>query len=73
KLKTHLGQAVINHDKLTDLQKIAQQVELDGLYCYLDRLLETLKKQRAPLNAQMIFDDLLLEWRSLTDKSSERA
>jgi DNA polymerase-3 subunit delta' len=66
KLKCQLGKAIINHDKEPDLQKIAQQVELDGLYQYLDKLLDTLKRQRAPLNGQMILDDLLLDWQSLT-------
>jgi len=66
KLKCQLGQAIINHDKQDDLQKIAQQVELTRLYKYLDKLLDTLKKQRAPLNAQMILDELLLDWQSLT-------
>jgi len=65
KLKNHLNAAIINHDKSTDLQKLAQKVELEGLYRYLDTVLDTLKKQRAPLNAQMIMDDLLLDWKAM--------
>lgn len=66
KLKNHLEQAIVNHDKAADLQKLAQQVELGNLYTFLDKLLDTLRKQRAPLNAQMIMDDLLLDWQSIT-------
>jgi DNA polymerase-3 subunit delta' len=71
KLKCRLGQAIINHDKLADLQNMAQQVELDGLYQYLDKLLDILKKQHAPLNAQMILDDLLIDWQSITTTSQQ--
>lgn len=65
KLKNHLNAAIVNHDKSSDLQKLAQKVELSSLYRYLDKILDTLKKQRAPLNAQMIMDDLLLDWKAM--------
>ncbi len=66
KLKNQLGVGIVNHDKSADLQKLAQRVELGNLYQYLDKILDTLKKQRAPLNTQMIMDDLLLDWKILT-------
>jgi DNA polymerase-3 subunit delta' len=66
KLKNQFGQAIVNHDKSSDLQMLAQQVELTSLYQYLDKILDTLKKQHAPLNTQMIMDDLLLDWKSIT-------
>lgn len=66
KLKNQLGMSIVNHDKSADLQKLAQRVELGSLYKYLDKILDVLKKQRAPLNTQMIMDDLLLDWKILT-------
>jgi len=66
KVKIHLQQAIVNHDKSADLQKLAQQVELSNLYSFLDSILDILKKQRAPLNTQMIMDDLLLDWEAIT-------
>lgn len=70
KMKNHLEQAIVNHDKAVDLQKLAQKVELGSLYLYSDKIMDTLKKQRAPLNAQMIMDDLLLEWEAITTSCS---
>jgi len=70
KLKVNLREAVINHDKSADLQKLAQQVELGSLYQFLDNILDILKKQRAPLNTQMIMDDLLLDWKTLTTSAN---
>ena len=69
KLKNHLNQAIVNHDKLSDLQKLAHRVELGNLYAFLDKLLETLRKQRAPLNTQMIMDDLLLDWQVISSEA----
>ena len=58
--------SIVNSDKSEQLQKLSKRVELSELFQYLDRLVEALQLQRAPLNPQMIMDDLLLQWQQVT-------
>lgn len=54
-----------NPDQLQDLQAMADRVDLVRLYRYLDRILEALRLETANLNRQLLFEDLLFDWRSL--------
>lgn len=62
RLKCHLGSAILNSDKQEELSKIAKKVELSGLFDYLDRIVSASRQASAPLNKQMVMDDLLIQW-----------
>jgi len=66
KMKSHYEQSIVNSDKREELSKIALRVDLSRLYGFLDKLVEANRLQKAPLNKQMVLDDLFLNWQSVT-------
>jgi len=56
------GQRIINQDQQNQLQKIASQVQPAGLYALLDKVLYYIRLKRHPLNQQMLWEDLLINW-----------
>ena len=66
KMKIQRVRSITNHDKFDQLQILVKQVELAGLFRYLDQLLDVLRLQRAPLNSQMVMDELMLEWQKIS-------
>ncbi len=66
KMKVKQAQVIVNKDKLEQLQILAKKVELEGLFCYSDQLIDELRMHRAPLNSQMVMDELMLEWQRIT-------
>jgi len=65
KMNLHQLQSIVNCDKYDQLQILAKKVELAGLYRYLDQLIDALRVQHAPLNSQMVMDELMLEWQHI--------
>lgn len=66
RLKCNTGSIPNNRDLTNDLQKLAQQVDLSGLYQFLDELTAALRIQHTALNMQMLMDGLLLNWERMT-------
>jgi|GEM_PF-4262126 len=56
------GQRIINQDQHNQLQKIASQIQPTGLYALLDKVLYYIRLKRHPLNQQMLWEDLLINW-----------
>ena len=54
-----------NRDLGAGLQNLAQQVDLQGLFEFLDELNTILRMQRSPLNTQMLMEGVLLQWQAL--------
>jgi DNA polymerase-3 subunit delta' len=66
KYKCQQQQAIINQDKLDDLHKLAQRVELHDVLAFLDNLTALLRLQRVSLNSQMTMEELLVNWQTMT-------
>jgi len=54
-----------NRDLGEGLHNLAQRVDLQGLFGFLDELTTILRMQRSPLNEQMLMEGVLLQWRAL--------
>ncbi len=70
KMKLQQLQSIVNSDKADQLQILAKKVELDGLFAYLDQLIDALRLRHAPLNSQMVMDELMLEWQQASTKTN---
>ena len=70
KMKIQRVRSITNDDKLEQLQILVKKVELEGLFRYLDQLIDALRLQRAPLNSQMVMDELMLEWQKISSVST---
>jgi len=66
KMKLQRTQSITNADKLDQLQKLSSKVELERLFLYLDQIIVALRLQQAPLNSQMVMDELMLEWQQIS-------
>lgn len=65
RLKSGLLTTLSNQDLREGLQNLAQRVDLQGLFEFLDELNTILRMQRSPLNAQMLMEGVLLRWQAL--------
>jgi DNA polymerase III subunit delta' len=54
------------------LQKLAQQVDLGGLFELLSELTETLRRQGGAMNQQLVYESILLRWAELTRRNLSR-
>lgn len=72
RLKSGLPLALRNRDFAEGLQNLAQRVDLQGLFIMLDELNELLRMQRTPLNMQLLMEDALLRWQSLSSGNNNR-
>lgn len=54
------------------LQKLAQQVDLSGLFDLLAELTETLRRQGGAMNQQLVYESVLLRWAELTRREPSR-
>ncbi len=52
-----------------DLRQLATRCRLQGLYEYLDQLVKCKQLQTFPLNTQLLWEDLLLSWNKLINKT----
>ena len=66
RLKTAADAEIANRDKRENLHKLAQQVELNRIFTFLDLLTSLLRVQRIPLNPQMTLEHILVQWQTLT-------
>jgi DNA polymerase III subunit delta' len=66
RLKANPESALHNRDLQSGLQNLRQQVDLQGLFRFLDALYAILRMQRSPLNAQMLMEGVLLQWQALS-------
>lgn len=66
RLKSGVDSTLRNRDLREGLQKLAQRVDLLGLYDLLDELNTILRMQRSPLNVQMLMEGVLLRWQTLS-------
>ena len=60
-----------NRDLREGLQNLAQRVDLQGLFEFLDELNTILRMQRSPLNMQMLMEGVLLRWQSLNSGKAD--
>lgn len=65
RLKSNPSASLRNRDLRAGLQNLRQQVDLQGLFTFLDELYTILRMQRSPLNAQMLMEGVLLQWQTL--------
>jgi DNA polymerase-3 subunit delta' len=70
RLKSGLPAALHNRDLREGLQNLAQRVDLQGLFEFLDELNNILRMQRSPLNAQMLMEGVLLQWQALNSSKA---
>jgi len=66
KMKLKRVQSITNTDKHDQLQNLASKVNLERLFQYLDQIMDALRLQQAPLNSQMVMDELMLEWQQIS-------
>ncbi len=52
----------INTDFEADLARMAQKMDVKGLYQRLDQLMEAWRQVETPVNKQLLLEDLLLAW-----------
>ena len=52
----------INTDFEADLARMAQKMDMKGLYQRLDQLMEAWRQVETPVNKQLLLEDLLLAW-----------
>lgn len=67
RLKSSPSAGVCNRDFAAGLHNLVRQVDLPGLYQFLDELYDILRMQRSPLNAQMLMEGVLLRWQALNN------
>jgi DNA polymerase-3 subunit delta' len=65
RLKCGQGSTLRNRDLREGLQNLAQQVDLVGLFGFLDELNTILRIHRSPLNGQLLMEGVLLQWQAL--------
>lgn len=53
---------VVNRDQLPLLQKAAEGIHLRSLYAYLDRIQAALQAMETPINRELAFTVLLMDW-----------
>ncbi len=68
KIKCHFDTTITNVDKRSHLQELAEKVELSRLLTYFDAIMNYMRLQQSPLNAQMVVEDLLVQWQTLTQR-----
>ncbi|MBI1425156.1 MAG: DNA polymerase III subunit delta' [Gammaproteobacteria bacterium] len=71
RVKSGVPAGLRNRDLREGLQNIAQRVDLQGLFDFLDELHNILRMQRSPLNAQMLMEGVLLRWQSLSTAKAD--
>ncbi len=54
--------SLVHVDFQKELQALAQRSSSQGLYGLMDQVIELRKFQSIPLNAQMLWEDLLISW-----------
>jgi DNA polymerase-3 subunit delta' len=69
KLRCQQSATLTNQDKVDDLQKLAQKVELPKILVFLDSIASLLRMQRVALNPQMTMEQLLVHWQTITSGS----
>ncbi len=60
---------LVHEARRKDLQQLAMRCRLQGLYEYLDQLSKCKQLQAFPLNTQLLWEDLLLSWHKLINKT----
>lgn len=65
RIKSDPAATIRNRDLQAGLHNLQQQVDLQGLFGFLDELYTILRQQRSPLNAQMRMEGVLLQWQAL--------
>lgn len=65
RLKSGHAGALRNRDLGEGLQNLAQRVDLQELFGFLDELTTVRRLQRSPLNEQMLMEGVLLQWQAL--------
>ena len=61
---------LMNYDHTADINKLAQQLNLQRVYGLLDEVLNLRRMQTVSLNAQLLWEDLLISWQGLTRQGS---
>lgn len=72
RLKSSSSAGVSNRDLVAGLHNLEHQLDLRGLYQFLDSLYAILRMQRSPLNTQMLMEGVLLQWQALNDSKAQR-
>ena len=72
RLKSGHTASLRNRDLREGLQNLAQRVDLQGLFEFLDELNTILRMQRSPLNAQMLMVGVLLQWQALNSAAKHK-
>lgn len=60
---------LINQDYRKELQDLSMKLPITGLYQLLDQIIKLIKVQSISLNSQMFWEDLLISWDQLTNRS----
>ena len=55
-------ETLVHADKSKELNQIAGKISLKGLYLYMDQLNLIRRAQSIPMNAQLLWEDLLISW-----------
>ena len=64
------AQAEINNlDQAAELKQLAQQLSIQRVYGLLDEVLQLRRMQTVSLNAQLLWEDLLISWQLLLKKA----
>ena len=60
---------LVNLDRQAQLEQLAPQVSLPALYAYLDEVVRLRRVQTIPLNAQLLWEDLLISWERIITRA----
>ena len=60
---------ITNLDKASELKQLAQQLNIQRVYGLLDEVLQLRRMQTVSLNAQLLWEDLLISWQLLLKKA----
>ena len=64
----HKSIKIVNQDLITNLQEMADKLDLKGLYIYYDLLLLSQQRFGTQLNKQLMFEEILILWTKLNNR-----
>lgn len=61
--------ALIHGERGKEIRQLAERLPAESLYAYLDEVIRVRRTQSIPLNAQLLWEDLLISWERLITRA----